>query len=291
MTLIKYLLNGKTIDLTGDNIVIKSDNFSVDETGKVTATSGEIGGFTTTANEFSSELYSSYAYSRTDLDKIRDYILEEITLTEEEIELYDVDKNGIIDAVDYMMINNYIATGTSAETPGEVKWTNGDVFNTFTIKNGTGERIVGLNAFRSYIKYLDANIISLNGKSISENRILWEGSHYMNGTQSANLSELVSEQKTGIVLVWSAYDTTNSVALDSNFTFVYVPKAWIELTDGGGYGVTSHISGTNFSNMACKYVYVADDHITGNDSNIASGTTNGITYDNRNAVLRYVLGV
>ena len=285
--LIKYLLSGKTIDLTGDNIVIKSDNFSVDETGKVTATSGEIGGFTTTANEFSSELYSSYAYSQTDLNKIRDYILEKITLTQEETELYDVDKNGVVDAVDYMMINNYIATGTSSETPGEVKWTNGDVFNTFTIKNGTGERIVGLNAFRSYIKYLDANIISLNGKSISENRILWEGAIFMKEGQIAELFEPVSEQKTGIVLVWSSY--RNGVADNSNWTYCFVPKEHIQYANGAG--IDMHMSGTAFGGMCCKYVYVSDNQITGHASNDDTGTANGITYTNNLFVLRYVLGV
>lgn len=38
-------LAGKTIDLTADNIVINSSFFKVDKTGKITATSGTIGGF------------------------------------------------------------------------------------------------------------------------------------------------------------------------------------------------------------------------------------------------------
>lgn len=162
--LIKFLLNGKTIDLTSDIIKIQSESFSVDETGKVKATAGEIGGFTTTENEFSSDLYSAYVYSQTDLDKIRDYIMGTVTLTAEEIELYDVDKNGIVDSVDFMMLSLYIGTNTSQENPGKVSWTNGDVFNTYTIKDGTGETIVNLNAFRNYIK-------TLFSKSITTERI------------------------------------------------------------------------------------------------------------------------
>ena len=289
--LIKYLLNGKTIDLTGDNIVIKSDNFSVDETGKVTATAGEIGGFTTTADEFSSNINAENDFSEEDLTKIRGYLGGTTTLTDEEKTKYDVYKDGQIDARDYMMISNYIDTGISKSNPGKVTFSNGDVFNTFTIKNGQGKDLINLNALDSYIKNLEVDSLSIGGMNIKNNRILWQGEWYMNGSQTAELDELVSEQMHGIVLVWSAYDRDNATALDSNFTFVYVPKAWIQLTDGGGYGVTSHISGTNFSSMACKYVYIADDHITGNDSNIASGTTNGITYDNRNAVLRYVIGI
>ena len=289
--LIGLVLGGLIINLSGQDIIITSDDFSVDSTGKMFARSGTIGGFDITANELNSDLYSSYAYSQTDLDKIRDYIMGTITLTEEELELYDVDKNGVVNIIDYMMIGNYISTGTSQDNPGKVSWSNGNVFNTYTIKDGTGEQVVNLNAFRSRIKNIDVDQLSIGGKNIANNRILWQGELYMNSGQTAELEENISDQIHGVVLVWSAYDRTNSVALDSNFTFVYVPKAWIELTDGGGYGVTSHISGTNFSSMACKYVYVADDHITGNDSNAASGTTNGITYDNRNAVLRYVIGV
>lgn len=159
--LIKYLLNGKTIDLTSDIIKIQSDNFSVDETGKAKATAGEIGGFNLTSDKLNSELYSKYAYSQTDLDKIRDSIMGTITLTQEEQELYDVDGDGEITAVDYMMIGNYISTGTSQENPGEVAWTNGDVFKTFVIKDGTGDTIINLNAFRNYIKILFGDIITV----------------------------------------------------------------------------------------------------------------------------------
>ena len=160
LMLIKYLLNGKTIDLTSDIIKIQSNNFSVDETGRVTATAGEIGGFTTTDSQLSSKLYSSYAYSQTDLDKIRDAIMGTIELTPEEFELYDVDGDGEIKAVDYMMVGNYINTGTSQDNPGEVIWNNSDVFKTFTIKDGTGETIVNLNAFRNYIMTLFSDSIN-----------------------------------------------------------------------------------------------------------------------------------
>lgn len=160
--LIKSLLNGKKIDLTGDNITIQSDNFSVDETGRIKATAGEIGGFTTTKNDFNSNLFSTYSYSQDDLSKIAEYMLGEIELTPEEFELYDVDNNNIVDAIDYMMISQYINTGISEENPGAVTLTNGDVFNTFAIKDGTGEKVININMFRSYIKTLFSNLITTN---------------------------------------------------------------------------------------------------------------------------------
>lgn len=289
--LIGLVLSGLIINLSGQDIVITSDDFSVDSTGKIFARSGTIGGFDMTADSFGSDIYSEYDFNDEDLVKIQNYIMGNGTLTEDELKLYDVYKDSKVDIRDYVMIGNYIQTGISKSTPGKVIFSNGDVFNTITIKDGLGKDLINLNALDSYIKNLEVDTLSVGGMDIKSNRILWEGNHFMNANQTITLDETIQEQAHGVVLVWSAYDRENATVLDSNFTFVYVPKMWIELTNGGGYGITTHISGTNFSGMACKYVYVADDHITGHDSNTASGTTNGITYDNRNAVLRYVIGV
>ena len=46
-----------------------------------------------------------------------------------------------------------------------------------------------------------------------------------------------------------------------------------------------------FTSIASKYLYIYNDHISGNDNNLAEGTTNGITFKNREFVLRFVLGV
>jgi hypothetical protein len=48
-------LAGKEIDLTSDDITISSTNFSVTKDGKITATSGEIGGWTINQNSISGE--------------------------------------------------------------------------------------------------------------------------------------------------------------------------------------------------------------------------------------------
>lgn len=42
--LIKFLLNGKEINLTSDNVVIKSNNFSVDKNGNMTCTNANLSG-------------------------------------------------------------------------------------------------------------------------------------------------------------------------------------------------------------------------------------------------------
>lgn len=48
--LIKFLLNGKEVNLTGDNITIKSTNFNVDKNGNMTCKSGNFNGTITSNN-------------------------------------------------------------------------------------------------------------------------------------------------------------------------------------------------------------------------------------------------
>lgn len=103
--------------------------------------------------------------------------------------------------------------------------------------------------------------------------------YYMTDAHTVRLSETISSQKNGIVLVWSAY--INGSAHDSNFNFTFIPKQFVTLFSGKG--VTSIMSGTEGSVIANKYVYVYDDHITGNLNNNKSGAAS--------YVLRYVIGV
>ena len=119
-------------------------------------------------------------------------------------------------------------------------------------------------------------------------KVLWnEGPYYMRSDHTAELSELVSEQNNGIILVWSAYE---SGVKDYNFFYQFVPKSHVESHNGKGVN-TGIIATETFGTIGSKYVYVYDDRITGNDYNDDSGTKNGITFNNAYWVLRYVLGV
>ena len=110
----------------------------------------------------------------------------------------------------------------------------------------------------------------------------------MNGNQTANLSENVSNQAHGIVLVWSAY--SNSTAQNFGWNYTFVPKAHV--TNHPGAGVACPMADPDRIGM--KYVYVANDHITGNDRNDDEGNvsgTNNVKFSNKYWVLRYVYGV
>ena len=108
----------------------------------------------------------------------------------------------------------------------------------------------------------------------------------MTSRHSITLSQAVSKQANGIVLVFSAY---SSGVQDYNFNSFFVSKAFI--SEKSGFGNTFIMSSSKFGSIATKYLYVGDTSITGNDDNSLSGTSNGITYNNAAYVLRYVIGV
>ena len=120
-------------------------------------------------------------------------------------------------------------------------------------------------------------------------KVLWSGSLYMTENHTATLSEKVSEQPSGIVLVFCRY--AEGAAQNYGFNSFFVSKAFIG--DHSGQGSVFTLNNTaSFSNLAAKYLYLHDDKITGNADNNKTGTSaSGITYNNAAFVLRYVIGV
>ena len=123
----------------------------------------------------------------------------------------------------------------------------------------------------------------INGGS----KMLWTGSWYMTAAHVANLSEKITDQMSGVVLVFSRYE--NGAVVDNNFQFFFVPKAFINLLKG--YGCSFVLAANKFGAVATKYLYINDTYITGHVDNNVSGTVNGITFNNAAFVMRYVIGV
>lgn len=122
-----------------------------------------------------------------------------------------------------------------------------------------------------------------------DGQLLWEGVYYMSGSQTATLTEPVSKQKNGIVLVFSRY--ISGAAQDYHFQTFFVPKYQVAKHAGCGHTFMMTTDGS-FGNFGAKYVYLHDTHITGNNINEAVGTGEcGIKYQNNAFVLRYVIGV
>ena len=120
-----------------------------------------------------------------------------------------------------------------------------------------------------------------------KSKSLWSGAYYMLSSQTINLSELVSEQVNGIVLVWKRY-ADGTVQPDDIVTH-FIHK--LVVAANGGIGHNLQLGTSGFTKLGCKYLYISDDKIVGNDNNNKTGTVNGVTYANNYWVLAEVYGV
>ena len=118
--------------------------------------------------------------------------------------------------------------------------------------------------------------------------LLWEGASYMTDGQTATLSEPVSRQVNGIVLVFSVF--TNGAVENSGFNSFFVPKRLVALQTGFGHNFFMTGWG-GMSLCGSKYLYINDGSISGNENNNKTGAVNGITLASNRFVLRYVFGV
>ncbi len=118
-------------------------------------------------------------------------------------------------------------------------------------------------------------------------KILWTGGYYMTAEHKIPLSETIDKQPSGIVLTFSRFE--NGAAQDTNFHHFFVPKVFVATKSG--YGHTFMMVANKFAVIATKYLYINNTHITGHADNNATGTVNGITFNNASFVLRYVIGV
>lgn len=126
----------------------------------------------------------------------------------------------------------------------------------------------------------------LSARAYGVNKVLASPGMFMNADHTVTLSEAVSAQPNGIVLVWSWYSASGG-ASNSCFKHFFVPKHQVSAHNTCGVDCARIAYDGNMA----KYVYVHDTKITGHSLNIETNTTGGCTYNNKNYVLRYVLGV
>ena len=110
----------------------------------------------------------------------------------------------------------------------------------------------------------------------------------MTDTHKITLSELISKQPNGVVLVFSVI--TSGTIENSGFNSFFVSKHAVALHNGNGHSFFL----TGWGGMSIcgyKYLYINDDSIAGNADNNKTGEVNGITLSSNRFVLRYVIGV
>lgn len=157
-------------------------------------------------------------------------------------------------------------------------------YNTTSLIQETASGTISING----VKFSSNKI---NGMMFGTNKVMWVGAYWMQGSQQIHLSGQINEQAHGIVLIFSGYNATSQNAENYNWNSHFIPKELVSSAPGGGHTFMMSDNGS-FGQFAIKYLYIGNTDISGHDNNKAYGTGFcGITYDNRNYVLRYVIGV
>lgn len=132
----------------------------------------------------------------------------------------------------------------------------------------------------------------VSGRDVFKPKILWQDNGmYMTGSHTATLSENISAQPHGVLLMWVRYN--NGTLEAENNAFEFIPRLRWSVEDRGffpwdGEEVSWSMPNTAFGNsVRAKWLYVHDDHITGHNANTASGSG----YNNNYAVLVAVFGI
>lgn len=178
--------------------------------------------------------------------------------------------------------NSYLSTYSSADSSSQETWA--DMHS---------DHYTGSAWKRNWLKVTPTQTtladMSNSGVIRPWNKILWSGAYYMNDTQTATLSESVSSQPNGIVLIWSYY--VDGAADNSNFRPFFIPKQFV--TSHNGKGISMFLTNSGLTVVASKYIYVSDTKLTGHSNNgaAASAKASGVTSTPRQFILRYVIGV
>lgn len=163
--------------------------------------------------------------------------------------------------------------------------------NTVLGYGGYYNQIGTTNIYGNSVNFTSRNGVFVGGCQIAKNKVLWSGKYYMSESQTATLSEKISDQANGVVLIWSEYDPETFAAVNANFNTQFIPKYFVSEFASKGVGTT--VISATLNVIASKYVYVSDTSIAGYSTNDTGATTvnSGLTRTSKNFVLRAVIGV
>lgn len=162
----KISLTNKNIDLTTDNITINSNNFSVDKNGKITATSGDVGGFSLGKNKFEAKIYTDYNYTETDKITVHNIIMNGTTPTATQLAKYDFNGDGKITASDYVTLSKILKSGVSTTSNGLLTFNTNKAKSTIELYDGNGSRVTYIDLWGSLFDRLYANNASITNLTV-----------------------------------------------------------------------------------------------------------------------------
>lgn len=224
-------------------------------------------------------------------DGYQDLTIESLTTGSERID-YVCAKYVKDNSTGYESVSLVVISGTDGNPPtiadNEIR--NGateSYFPLYSIKIKSATELTLTPLFENVLPILP----QLNDIS-NTNRLLYQGEGlFMNENQQIKLTEKISEQPTGIVIIWSAYSDGQS--RDFHWYFQFVPKFILSLpTINNSIDTDIFLcAGGQSQYSAMKELGITDDVIYGQNGNSSKIVVNGITCVNNEWVLRAVIGV
>nr|DAF79775.1 MAG TPA: hypothetical protein [Caudoviricetes sp.] len=225
-------------------------------------------------------------------DGYQDLTLESLTTGSERID-YVCAKYVKENSTGYESISLVVVSGTDGNPPtiAENEIRNGATeayFPLYSIKIKSATELTLTPLFENVTPILP----QLNDIA-KTNRLLYQGEGlFMTENQSITLSEKISQQPTGIVIIWSAYRDGQSQ--NFHWYFQFVPKFILSLpTTTKRFDTDIFLcAGGQSQYAAMKELTITDDVIYGRVGNSSNKLiVNGITCVNNEWVLRAVIGV
>lgn len=124
--------------------------------------------------------------------------------------------------------------------------------------------------------------------SISRNTVLWSGEYFPNSDWSEDID--LPDHCSGVVVVWSRYDTNSLQSINADWNMHYIPRCFIERSNK----IQMHFPvafGASSKTISDKVLIVGDWKIAGDDSNVSGKQVNGFTVNSSEWVLRQIVAV
>lgn len=134
-----------------ENGTIDSKYFKTDTEGKITSTGGKIGGFSLGTESFSANISTTYNFTLNDVNKVNDYIYGRTTLTDAELLKYDVNGDGAVNKIDYLIMQRMYYGYTSKTISGTLEINSKETLRALVLKDSNGkiQTSVGLNGIQT----------------------------------------------------------------------------------------------------------------------------------------------
>lgn len=221
INLVADMISGGNLALTSNTITISSDNFNVDSngnltcnnadvSGKITATSGLIAGYSIETNADGTkvlevEAYPEYDFDNSDINNVVNYLAGG-TLTPEQLTKYDLNKDGTVDITDLVLLRKIVNYGITITNGIKIQ-----ILSNIDILTNNGFKVMAGNRTIFNVDPLNG-IINNNGTTLGM-RNLFIDTNGDNGT--IQLSDSV-DTALGISFDISSYQYLEIFGMDQN---------------------------------------------------------------------------